>query len=83
MANENSAFMKPKNVSPELAAIVGPGPMARTEVVSKIWEYIKSNNLQDSKDKRTINPDEKLGKVLGSAPINMMKMAGAISKHIS
>jgi len=80
---KNSAFMQPKNVSPELAEIVGKGPMPRTEVISKIWEYIKKNNLQDSKDKRMINPDEKLGKVLGNAPINMMKMAGAISKHIS
>lgn len=75
--------MAPKNISPELAEVVGAGPMPRTEVISKIWEYIKKNNLQDSKDKRTINPDEKLGKVLGSAPINMMKMAGALSKHIS
>jgi chromatin remodeling complex protein RSC6 len=83
MAKENSAFMKPKNVSPELAAVVGAGPMARTEVVSKIWVYIKANNLQDPKDKRMINPDEKLSKVLGKEPINMMKMAGAISKHIS
>ncbi|MBU6231923.1 MAG: hypothetical protein KGI45_00560 [Patescibacteria group bacterium] len=83
MPTGNPAFMQPKNVSPELAEIVGPGPMPRTEVVSKVWEYIKKNNLQDSKDKRTINPDEKLGKVLGNDPINMMKMAGALSKHIS
>ncbi|MDE2172904.1 MAG: hypothetical protein KGJ33_03100 [Patescibacteria group bacterium] len=83
MPTENSAFMKPKNVSPDLAAIVGPGPMPRTEVVSKIWEYIKANNLQDAADKRTIKPDEKLGKVLGTEPINMMKMAGAIGKHLS
>lgn len=75
--------MQPKKLSPELAEIVGAGPMPRTEVTSKIWEYIKKHNLQDSKDKRTINPDEKLAKVLGSAPINMMKMAGALSKHIS
>lgn len=75
--------MAPKNISPELADVVGAGPMPRTEVISKIWVYIKANNLQDAKDKRTINPDEKLGKVLGSAPINMMKMAGALSKHIS
>jgi chromatin remodeling complex protein RSC6 len=83
MAKGNPAFMQPKNISPELAAIVGPGPMPRTEVTSKLWDYIKKNNLQDSKDKRTINPDEKLAKVLGNSPINMMKMAGALSKHIS
>ncbi|MDE1975118.1 MAG: hypothetical protein KGI49_01235 [Patescibacteria group bacterium] len=83
MATGNPAFMQPKKLSPELAEVVGAGPMPRTEVVSKVWEYIKKNNLQDAKDKRTINPDEKLGKVLGTAPINMMKMAGALSKHIS
>ena len=83
MPKGNPAFMQPKNVSPELAEIVGPGPMPRTEVTSKIWEYIKKHNLQDAKDRRTINPDEKLKKVLGNDPINMMKMAGALSKHIS
>jgi chromatin remodeling complex protein RSC6 len=83
MATKNSAFMKPMTISADLAAVVGNGPMPRSEVVSKLWVYIKANNLQDAKDKRVIKPDEKLGKVLGSAPINMMKMGGAISKHVS
>lgn len=83
MAKSNSAFMQPKKLSSELEEVVGKGPMARTEVISKLWVYIKGNNLQDAKDKRVINPDEKLKKVLGNDPINMMKMAGALSKHIS
>lgn len=84
MAKSNSAFMKPMTVSPELAAVVGNGPMPRSEVVSKIWVYIKANNLQDSKDKRLINADEKLKKVFGGEKtVHMMKMAGHISKHLS
>jgi chromatin remodeling complex protein RSC6 len=62
MAKENSAFMKPLNVSSDLAAVVGAGPMPRSEVVKKLWEYIKKNNLQDPKNKRNINADEKLSK---------------------
>ena len=83
MATKNSAFMKPMTISADLAAVVGNGPMPRSEVVSKLWVYIKANNLQDTKDKRVINPDAKLAKVLGTAPINMMKMGGAVSKHLS
>ena len=84
MAKENSAFMKPLNVSADLAAVVGAGPMPRSEVVKKLWVYIKGNNLQDSKDKRLINADEKLKKVFGGqAQVHMMKMAGLVSKHLS
>lgn len=76
--------MKPHTLSPELEAVVGNGPMPRSDVVKKIWVYIKSHNLQDSKDKRMINTDEKLKKVFGgAASVHMMKMAGHISKHIS
>lgn len=82
--NKNSAFMQPVKVSPELAAIVGTGPMPRTEIVKKIWEYIKANKLQDQNNKRNIIPDEKLAKVFGSSePIDMFKMTSALSKHIS
>lgn len=80
MAN---ALQKPMNLSPELEAIVGKGPMPRTEVTSKVWAYIKSNDLQKASDKRTIVPDAKLGAVIGNDEINMMKMTGKISKHIS
>lgn len=80
---KNSAFMRPVNVSDALAEIVGPGPMARTEVTKKVWEYIKKHKLQDQNNKRMINPDQKLGKVLGSnQPIDMFKMTSKIAKHI-
>ncbi len=76
--------MKPHTLSPELEAVVGQGPMPRSEVVSKIWVYIKSHNLQDPKDKKMINADEKLLKVFGGEKtVHMMKMAGHISKHLS
>jgi chromatin remodeling complex protein RSC6 len=77
-----SAFMKPVDVTAELAAITGPGPMARTEITKRVWDYIKKNKLQDLKNKRNINPDQKLAKVLGTAPIDMFKMTSKISKHI-
>ena len=79
-----SAFMKPLTVSADLAAVVGKGPMARSEVVKALWVYIKGNNLQDPKDKRMIKNDEKLKKVFGGEKtVHMMKMAGHISKHLS
>ena len=79
-----SAFMQPKKLSPELEAVVGKGPMPRSEVVSKLWVYIKGNNLQDTKDKRIVNCDDKLKKIFaGEKTVHMMKMAGYISKHIS
>lgn len=74
--------MKPVQVSDELAEIIGKGPMARTEVTKKIWDYIKKNKLQDKNNKRNIIPDAKLAKVLGSAPIDMFKMTSKISKHL-
>ncbi len=80
---KNSAFMKPVNVSNALAKIVGQGPMARTEVTKKVWEYIKKHQLQDQNNKRVINPDPNLAEVLGSSqPIDMFKMTSKISKHL-
>ncbi|EPP35411.1 SWIB/MDM2 domain protein [Chlamydia ibidis] len=82
--NKNSAFMQPVNLSEDLAAIVGKGPMPRTEVVKKTWDYIKANNCQDPKNKRNILPDEKLAKVFGSSkPVDMFQMTKLISKHIT
>ncbi len=76
--------MQPKNLSAELEAVVGKGPMPRSEIVSKLWVYIKGNNLQDTKDKRIVVCDEKLQKVFGGEKtVHMMKMAGHISKHLS
>jgi upstream activation factor subunit UAF30 len=83
MAKSNSAFMKPLNVSPELAAVVGKGPMPRSEVISKLWVYIKKNNLQDAKDKRMINADDTLKAVFGQPQVHMMKMGGLLKKHLS
>ena len=83
MAGKNNALQKPVNLSGELEAVVGKGPMTRAQVTSKIWEYIKANDLQDAKDKRQINPDAKLGAVTGKDQISMFKMTGAVSKHMS
>jgi chromatin remodeling complex protein RSC6 len=84
MAKENSAFMKPLNVSAELAAVVGKGPMPRSEVVKALWVYIKKNNLQDPKNKRNINADANLKKVFaGKDVVNMFEMTKLVSKHLS
>ena len=84
MANPNSAFMKPMNISSELAVIVGKGPMPRSEVVKKLWVYIKENNLQDPNNKRNINADENLKKVFGGkSVVNMFEMTKLVSKHLS
>jgi len=80
----NSAFMKPLKVSEELAAVVGAGPMPRSEVVKKLWVYIKGKNLQDPKNKRNINADENLKKVFGGkATVDMFEMTKLVSKHLS
>mgnify|MGYP001593824991 CR=1 FL=1 len=80
----NSAFMKPMNISEELAAIVGKGPMPRSDVVKKLWVYIKGHDLQDPKNKRNINADENLKKVFGGkAVVNMFEMTKLVSKHLS
>ncbi len=80
----NSAFMKPLKVSEDLAAVVGAGPMPRSEVVKKLWVYIKGKNLQDPKNKRNINADENLKKVFGGkATVDMFEMTKLVSKHLS
>jgi upstream activation factor subunit UAF30 len=84
MAKANSAFMKPMNISSELAVIVGKGPMPRSEVVKGLWAYIKKNGLQDAKNKRNINADESLKVVFGGkAVVNMFEMTKLVSKHLS
>lgn len=76
--------MKPMKVSEELAAVVGGGPMPRSEVVKKLWVYIKKNNLQDPANKRNINADANLKKVFGGkATVNMFEMTKLVSKHLS
>lgn len=80
----NSAFMKPMQISSDLAAVVGQGPMPRSEVVKKLWVYIKKNGLQDANNKRNINADSNLKKVFGGKEtVNMFEMTKLVSKHIS
>jgi DNA topoisomerase-3 len=69
--------------SPELAAVIGDALVARTEVVKKLWDYIKAEGLQDAANKRAINADAKLLPVFGKAQITMFEMAGLIGKHLS
>ena len=82
MAKSNSAFMKPLTVSSDLAAVVGKGPMPRSEITSKLWVYIKKHNLQDATNRRAINADDKLKAVFGKAQVTMFEMAGLIGKHL-
>ena len=84
MAKANSAFMKPMKVSEDLAAVVGKGPMPRSQVVKKLWAYIKKNSLQDKKNRRNINADANLKKVFkGKGVVNMFEMTKLVSKHLS
>lgn len=76
--------MKPMTISADLAEIVGKGPMPRSEVVKKLWVYIKKENLQDPKNKRNINADAALKKVFGGkATVSMFEMTKLVSKHLS
>ncbi|MDO4795110.1 MAG: DNA topoisomerase III [Brachymonas sp.] len=68
--------------SAALAAIIGPGPFGRGEVMKKLWDYIKANNLQDPQDKRTIVADDKLRPILGADRVGMFKLAGIVSAHL-
>lgn len=84
MAEKNSGFMKPLNLSEDLENVVGKGPMPRSEVVKKLWVYIKENNLQDESNKRNINADENLKKVFGGKEqVNMFEMTKLVSAHLS
>lgn len=76
--------MRPLNVSADLAAVVGKGPMPRSEVVKKLWVYIKAKGLQDPVNKRTINGDANLKKVFGGRDsVNMFEMTKLVSAHLS
>ncbi len=81
---KKSKFMQPMQISEELTAVVGRGPMPRTEVTKKLWAYIKAQKCQDAKNKRNINPDDKLAKVFGGKKaVNMFEMTKLVSKHLS
>jgi chromatin remodeling complex protein RSC6 len=80
----NPAFMKAMNISPALARVVGSKPIPRTEVVKKLWEYIKKNKLQDSVNKRNINADANLKDVFGGkGTVTMFEMTKLVNKHLS
>ena len=80
---KNSAFMKPLTPSAELAKVVGNKPLPRTEVVKKLWAYIKKNKLQDTKNKRNINADETLKVIFHKNTVNMFEMTKLVSKHLN
>ena len=82
-AKANSAFMKPMTISSELAEVIGKGPMPRSEVVKKLWAYIKKNDLQNPKNKRNILADDKLAEIFGKKEVTMFEMTKLVSKHLS
>jgi upstream activation factor subunit UAF30 len=80
----NAAFMKPMQPSPALAKIVGERPLPRTEVVKKLWAYIKKHNLQDKKERRNINADDQLREVFGGKrTVSMFEMTKLVNDHLS
>ena len=80
----NTALMKPLQPSTELAAVVGSSPLPRTEVVSKVWDYIKANNLQNPENKREILADAKLQAVFGGkSKVSMLEMNKHFAQHLS
>jgi upstream activation factor subunit UAF30 len=80
----SAAFMKPMQPSPQLSAVVGSTPIPRTEVTKKLWQYIKRNGLQDAKNRRAINADDKLRPVFGGkSQVSMFDMTKMVNKHLS
>lgn len=78
----NPALLKPMNLSSELEAVVGKGPMSRGEVVKKIWDYIKKHNLQNPANKRNIMADDKLRPIFGKDEVTMFEMTKLVSQHL-
>jgi len=79
----NAAFMKAMTPSADLAAVIGANPVARTEAVKLMWDYIKANNLQNPANKRNILADDKLSKVFGKNEVTMFELTGLIGKHLN
>ncbi len=79
----NSAFMKPLTPSDALGQVIGTKAIPRTQVVKKLWEYIKKNDLQDKKTRRNINADAKLKPIFGKSQVSMFEMTKLVSKHLS
>lgn len=79
----NPALLKPMNLSSELQNVIGKGPYSRGEVVKKIWDYIKKNDLQNPKNKRNIFADDKLMPIFGKKEVTMFEMTKLVSSHLS
>jgi len=80
----NPAFMRPLQPSAKLAAVIGSSPMPRTQVISKLWAYIKRNGLQDAKNRRAINADEKLRPLFGGrSQVTMFDLAKIANQNLS
>ncbi len=79
----NAAFMKPLTPSPALAAVVGAKALPRTQVVKKLWQYIRTHKLQDSNNRCNINADSKLRPIFGKGTVSMFEMTKLVSKHLS
>ena len=79
----NAAFMKAMQPSEQLGAVVGNSPMPRTEITKKLWQYIKKNNLQDAKERRMINADERLRPIFRKDQVSMFDMTKLVNKHLS
>lgn len=79
----NAAFMKAMAPSPTLAAVVGGAPLPRTQAIKKVWVYIKKHDLQDKKNRRAINADDKLRPLFGKPQITMFELAKILNKHLS
>jgi chromatin remodeling complex protein RSC6 len=78
----NPALLKPLNLSADLEAVVGKGPMPRSQVVKKLWEYIKKHDLQNPQNKRNIKADDKLKPIFGKGEVNMFEMTKLVSAHM-
>ena len=81
-SDKPNALQQPLKPSAELSAVVGAGPLPRGEVVSKVWDYIKKNNLQNPANKREIVADDKLKKVFGKDKVTMFEMNKHLAKHL-
>ena len=78
-----NALQQPLRPSEELAAVVGPSPLRRGEVVSKVWDYIKSNNLQNPENRREILADDTLGRIFGKDRVTMFEMNKHLARHLA
>ncbi len=82
-AGKSTTFMKPLTPSSELAQVIGPEPLARTEATKRLWDYIKANNLQNPSNKRNILCDAKLKAVMGKDEVTMFEMTALMGRHLS